>query len=408
MLMLSAFFSGMETAFVASNRLKLEIERKQNSRFDYIISIFTKHQGEYITTLLVGNNIALVVYSLNMSLIINLVGERYGLPMFTNSILVETIISTIIIIFVAEFIPKAVVRLNPNGYLKLFAWLVYLFYIVLYPISKLATFISSLIFRLFGLKINKDLKIKSFDKVDLEHLLEEVTEHEEQIDSENEIKILQNALDFSDLKVRDCMVPRVDVEAAEKQSSLKELTDRFLDTKYSRILIYNESIDNIIGYVNSKSLFASPKSIDEIINPIYFVPETLPARRLMGELIKRKMSLAVVIDEFGGTAGLVSLEDILEEIFGDIEDEHDTSDMVERVTAEGNYIFSGRLEVEYLNEKYDLGIDESESYDTLAGYIIMHYGGIPSSGETVIVDNMEIKVLKMSGSKLDLAQIKLL
>lgn len=406
-LIFSAFFSGMEIAFTSSNKLKLEIEKKSSKGYNYIINLFLKNPGQYITTILVGNNIALVLYSLSMSTLLNYVAGELGLESLQGSILLETIISTIVIIFIGEFIPKALFRNSPNFFLRIFALPVYLFYIILYPIAIFATWLSRGILRLFGLRIRSEHNIRGFDRIDLAHLLEETHENGEQEggENENEIKIFRNALDFSGLLVRECMVPRVDIEAIDILESIGELSERFVDTNYSRIFVYESSIDNIIGYVNSKSLFRDPTSIRDMLMELDYVPESMAAQKLLSAFIKKRRTVAVVIDEFGGTAGIVSMEDILEEIFGEIEDEHDEQDLVEKVTEKGEYILSGRLEVDYLNEKYSLGIPESDEYDTLAGYVIFYHEGIPNQGETVNIDNKEIKALKVSGSKLDLVRI---
>lgn len=407
-LLFSAFFSGMEIAFVTANKLKLEIERKQNRTFGHIAEIFVKRPGQYITTILVGNNIALVIYSLNMSLLLSFLLRSWGLVGFESSILLETVISTIVIIFTAEFLPKAVVKLNPNFYLRLFAIPVYIFYVVLYPLAKLTTWISVLLLKIAGLPLKPNHNIKSFDRVDLAHLLEESSDSENEHKNENEIKLFQNALDFPDLSVRDCMIPRVDMEAVDIDTSIKELTELFVKSQYSRIFVYDTTIDNIVGYVNSKSLFHEPETIRDVLKSVDFVPESLPTQKLLSGFIKKKSSVAVVVDEFGGTAGMVSMEDVLEEIFGEIEDEHDSQDLVEKHVARDEYIFSCRHEIEYLNDKYELGIPESDQYDTLAGYIIYNYEGIPSQGESITIDNKIIKILRMSASKLELARVKII
>ncbi|MCD7970015.1 MAG: hemolysin family protein [Alistipes sp.] len=404
-LVFSAFFSGMEIAFVSSNKLKLEIEKKKSRSYNHIIDVFLKDPGQYITTILVGNNIALVIYSMSMSTLLNHLAARYGIDTGQSSVLVETLISTVVIIFTAEFVPKAMFRGNPNFFLKLFAVPVYLFYLILYPIAKFTTWLAQIILRLFGLNVRPGQTIKGFDRVDLEHLLEESNPNEQQESEENEIKLLRNALDFSDLLVRDCMVHRVDIEAVDILCSIEELTRKFIDTHYSRIFVYDGSIDNIIGYVNTKSLFTSPASIQEVLMDVDFVPESLSAQKLLSKLIKNKRAIAVVIDEYGGTAGIVSMEDVLEEIFGEIEDEHDAPDLVEKVTPSGEYILSCRLEVDYLNQKYALGIPESDEYDTLAGYIIYFYESIPARGELITRDGLEIRILRTNGSKLELARI---
>lgn len=405
-LILSAFFSGMEIAFVSANKLKLEIDKKQGGAFNRIVDIFVRRPGQYITTILVGNNISLVVYSLFMTRLFHLVAARHGIPVGDGSIILETIVSTLIIIFTAEYTPKAIVKLNPNFYLRIFVVPIYVCYILLYPIARFSTLLSMGLLRLAGLPVRRDQGIRGFDRVDLEHLVEESTESETGPD--NDIRIFQNALDFPDLRVRDCMVPRVDVEAVDVAETIDELADKFIESKYSRIFVWEGSIDNIIGYVNSKSLFRNPTTIREIIKEVLYVTETMPLQKLLHEFIRRKSSLAVVIDEFGGTAGIISLEDILEEIFGEIDDEHDTPDLVEKVIGDREYVFSCRLEVEYLNEKYDLRIEESEEYDTLAGYIIYHEQGIPPVGTTITIDNKSIKILKSSSSRLELARVRIL
>lgn len=405
-LLLSAFFSGMEIAFTSSNKLKLEIDRKQSGVFGRIADIFVNNPGQYITTMLVGNNIVLVLYSLNMTLIIRWIAGRWGIDLGTGtwSVLAESLISTVVIIFAGEFTPKAIVKLKPNFYMKVFAVPIYLFYLLLYPIAKFATWISFGLLRLAGIRVKEGDGIKSFEKVDLENLLEENTEA--QSAQENEIRIFQNALDFSDILVRDCMVPRVDVEAVDVHSTVDEIYGRFIESQYSRIFAWEGSIDNIIGYVNIKSLFRNPRTLKDCLIKVRYVPETMPAERLLEEFTKNRTSVAVVIDEFGGTAGIISLEDVLEEIFGEIDDEHDVPELVEKETGENEYIFSSRLEVKYLNDKYGLGIEESDEYETLAGYIIYNQDGIPPEGSEVHIGDKLIRILKSSSSRIELVEVK--
>ena len=328
-LILSAFFSGMEIAFLSSNKLKLEIERKRSRLFGYIAGLFAKYPGQYITTILVGNNVALVVYSLQMSVLIQAGLHAAGIsPGDGGSYLIETLVSTAIILFAAEFVPKAVVRLNPNFYYRSFALPVYFFYLLFYPVAKLTTLVSVGILKMAGLPLRRDQSISTFDREDLAHLLDEAAEDSEQTQNEKDIRLFQNALDFSDLLVRDCMVPRVDIEAVEQGCSVEEATRQFIDTQFSRLPVYRDNIDNIVGYINTKSLFRYPRSIGEILNKIDYVPESMPAQKLLTLFIRSRHSIAVVIDEFGGTAGMVTIEDILEEIFGEIEDEHDSQDLV--------------------------------------------------------------------------------
>lgn len=407
MLLLSAFFSGMEIAFLSKNRLREEIDRKQSGVFDFVAHIFEKHPGQYITTILVGNNICLVIYSLYMSILLRLLAEFAGWESIAQggSVLLETIISTVIILFCGEYLPKSIVKKNPNFYYQLFSSILYIFYILLYPIALFTTFISYAILRLFGRKKSGEQIDYTFNREDLVNLVdgEDVELQEEE---EEEIKLFQNALDFADLRVRDCMVSRVDVEAVEFTTSIEDLTARFVESKFSRIFVWQESIDSIIGYVNSKSLFTRPTSIDQVLMKVDYVAETLPLQTLLQNFIKRKSSVAVVIDEFGGTAGIISMEDVLEQIFGEIEDEHDVQETIEKQTGEGEYVLSCRLDVDYLNEQYELGIEESDEYDTLAGYILYNYEGIPSAGTIITTDTLEIKILRSTRARLELARVR--
>ena len=398
MLMFSAFFSGMEIAFLGRNRLREEIDRKQNPLFNRIADIFSHNTGNYITTILVGNNIALVIYSMSMS---SLLGQVFNI----ENALLQTIISTIVVIFIGEYIPKSVVRNNPNFYYTFFAPIMYLIYIILYPISRLTTFISYALIRLTGKRMEQRDEPTEFNRDDLASLVEAENIDVQQEDEED-IRLFQNALDFADLRVRDCMVQRVDVEAVDLETtSIEELTQRFIDTHYSRIFIWHDTIDNIIGYVNSKSLFENPKSISDILIKTIYVAETMPLQAMLETFTKRRASIAVVIDEFGGTAGIISLEDVLEQIFGEIEDEHDVQELVERQIDEKEWELSARLEVEYLNEKYNLGIAESDEYDTLAGYIITEHGGIPQEGEELRIEGYKIDILRREQSRLDMVRL---
>ncbi len=407
MLLLSAFFSGMEIAFLNKNRLKLEIDRKQSRMFNYIADLFSRNQGQYITTILVGNNITLVIYSMCMSQLIRGVAYLLGWQSIYSegSFLLETIIPTIIVIFVAEYIPKSIIRTNPNFYYRFFAPIIFVFYLLLYPIARFTTLLSYGLLRLFGRTPAEAEKQTEFDRSDLESLLD-ANNMETDDDTEAEIKMFQNALDFADLRVRDCMVSRVDMEAVDiEDTTIESLTKHFVDSKYSRIFVWKDSIDNIIGYVNSKSLFTSPKSIEQVLMKVDYVAETMPLQDMLTQFIKQKSNIAVVIDEFGGTAGIISLEDVLEQIFGEIEDEHDVEDMVEKQVAENEYVFSCRLEVDYLNEKYGLNIAESEEYDTLAGYIIYRYKELPTAGTQMEFDGLKIKILRTTRSRIELARV---
>lgn len=408
MLLLSAFFSGMEIAFTSKNRLKLEIDRKQSRMFDFIAERFARHPGQYITTILVGNNIALVIYSLYMSVLLRSLFRLAGWTSIADegSVAIETVLSTLIILFAAEFLPKSIFRASPNFYYRLFAPVIYFFYIVLYPVARLTTLLSHLILRIAGRRVDVLRPDPVFNREDLAALLE-ANAPEQHADPDNELKIFQNALDFADLRVRDCMVPRVDVEAVDvEESSIEALTERFVETQYSRIFVWRKTIDNIIGYVNSKSLFTRPARIEDVLMEVSFVPETMPLQAVLQNFIRHRSNVAVVIDEFGGTAGIISLEDVLEQIFGEIEDEHDVQELTEKQLSDDEYVFSCRLEVKYLNEKYGLGIEESREYDTLAGFIIYHYEGIPAAGEQLTAGPLQIRILRTTRSRVELARIK--
>jgi len=399
MLLFSAFFSGMEIAFLGRNRLREEIDRKQNPMFDHIADIFQRKSSDYITTILVGNNIALVIYSMFMS---TLLSQAFAI----DNALAQTILSTVVIIFIGEYIPKSVFKHNPNFYYTLFSPIIFAIYLILYPITRFTTLLSYLLLRLTGQRVEPREEQTEFNRDDLAQLVE-ADNVEVQSEDEEDIRLFQNALDFADLRVRDCMVQRVDVEAVDLETtSIEELTQRFVETNFSRIFVWHDTIDNIIGYVNSKSLFESPKSISDILIKTIYVAETMPLQAMLETFTKRKASIAVVIDEFGGTAGIISLEDVLEQIFGEIEDEHDVQELVEREVEAGEWEFSARLEVEYLNEKYDLGIPESEEYDTLAGYLIAEYGGIPHEGDEIRAGGYLMRILQREQSRLDLVKVK--
>lgn len=400
-LLFSAFFSGMEIAFLSSNKLKLEIDKKQNPLFKRIADLFTGNPADYITTILIGNNIALVVYSLQMTVLLGMLLKG------GNSVLTDTFISTLVIIFAAEFLPKAVVKSNPNFYFRHFSYPVYVFYLLFYPLSRLATGLSGLLLRLFGIRLRRRTNPLTFNKFDLADLVNDSTEDEPDAETDNDIRIFQNALEFSDIRVRDCMVRRVDIEAIDIEASTQELRKLFVETHFSRIPVYEGSIDTVVGYVTNKELFRNPGSIRDMLLKIAYVPETMPAQKLLASFIKSKRSIAVVLDEFGVTAGMITIEDILEEIFGEIEDEYDENDLIEKRISDSEYVLSGRLEVEDLNGKYGLGIPESEEYDTLAGFIIYTHGGFPKTGERIEAGRFRFHILKMSASKIELVKLSL-
>jgi CBS domain containing-hemolysin-like protein len=410
-ILFSAFFSGMEIAFVSANKLRIEIDRKQKKVFAGIVSFFTKRPSRFIATMLVGNNIALVIYGISFAMLLeeplkNLLGGNSNAVL----LLVQTLISTLIILLTAEFLPKTLFRLNPNNSLRLLSVPIMVFYVILYPITLLTISISNFTMK-YLLRVRPDTKSAEpvFSKVDLGHFLTTV-QPEQTTDSEEieDLKIFKNALEFSSLKVRDCMIPRTDVIALEIEASLGDLTERFIETGLSRILIYEDTIDHVIGYVNSKNLYRKPDKIKSQLKPIQIVPETLSVNKLLTGFIKEGKSIALVVDEFGGTSGIITTEDIIEEIFGEIEDEHDTSDLVEKLLEENRYLLSGRHEIDYLNDKYFLAIPESEEYDTLAGYIIYHYENIPEKETTVALDNFLITITDVSSNRIEEVELKVI
>ncbi len=406
-LLLSAFFSGMEIAFFSSNKLRIELDKKHGTFGSGIISTFTSNPGKYITTMLIGNNIALVIYGIFMAILL----EPFILN-FTNSdaamLILQTILSTLIILVVAEFLPKAVVMLNPNGALSFFAVPIFFFYVLFYPVSQFISWLSTMFLKgIFKTDPSNQQKARIFGALDLNFLIKESQEEPDEKEAENnEMKLFQNALSFSNVKLRDCLVPRAEIVALEKNSSVEELKQKFIETGYSKILIYNESIDNILGYATSKSLFKNPKNIASQLISVSFVPETMPANKLLREFIQEQKNLAVVVDEFGGIAGMVTIEDLIEEIIGEIIDEHDSIDLIEKCTGENEYIFSGRMEIDYLNEHYGLNLPESNEYETLAGLIYYLHESIPKINARIRYNNFEFKILKVSKTKIDLVAVR--
>ncbi len=404
----SAFFSGMEIAFFSADKLRLELDKGKHRINGKIISIFDRHPGQYIATLLVGNNIALVVYSLAFASMMNPFFERINADESINIIL-QTIISTLIILIVAEFIPKAIFRINPNLALNFFALPVALFYYLFYPVTKFATGLSKLVLKyLFNVKIEQKKEDRVFGRIDLNNLLYEMdgvkSSSSQKIDSE--IKLFQNALDFSKLKIRDCMVPRTEIVMIEVNEEMDNLSQKFIETGYSKIMIYQDNSDNIIGYVHSSDLFHQPSTIKSCIRTVSFVPETMEASKLLSILLREHKSTAIVVDEFGGTAGMITTEDILEEIFGEIEDEHDTPDLIEKVLGDNHYIFSGRTSISYLNEKYDLKLDEDDNYETLAGFLLYHHSSFPKYNTVLMIEGFEFKILRSTRTKIELVEMK--
>lgn len=408
MLALSAFFSGMEIAFVAANKLRMELDKSKNTATSRIINIFTTHPSHYISTMLVGNNIALVVYGIMMAKIL-----EPTIALWVDSELlimtIQTLFSTLLILFTAEFLPKTLFRLNPNFSLNFFAVPVMFFYVIFYPITVVTMMFSkNIISRVLNTDITEEAESRAFGKVDLDHLVQEGQGGQVVEEDEHNMKLFRNALDFSNVKLRECFVPRTEIEAMEIGGEIQELTQRFIETGYSRIMIYKESIDNIIGYVHSSVLFRNPQSIKAALSRVIIVPETMAAHKLLNLFTREQKSVAVVVDEFGGTSGMVTIEDIMEEIFGEIEDEHDNIDLVEEQLSETEFIFSGRIEIDYLNDKYKLELPESDDFETLNGFIIFNYESIPSINEIIRIDGFKIQIIEVSNTRIDKVKLTLI
>lgn len=403
----SAFFSGMEIAFVSSNRMLAEMDKERNGFTQRIISLFYAHPNGFVSTMLVGNNIALVIYGI-------LIARLFDNTIFAGmdagfTVPADTILSTLIVLFTGEFLPKTLFKANPNRLLAVFSPFAYICYVILWPISKFSTFLSKVILRVFGLKMDDESADDGFSKVDLDYLVQSSIDNaEKDSDINDEVKIFQNALDFSDTKVRDCMVPRTEIQAVDWDASLEELQQKFVESGNSKIVVYKEDIDHIEGYIHSSELFRSPKKWQDHIRTMPFVPETMQAQKLMKIFLQQKKTLGVVVDEFGGTSGLVSLEDIVEEIFGDIEDEHDSTKYVAKQTADGDYLLSARLEIDKVNEMFDLDLPESDEYMTIGGLILHEYQSFPKLNEVVKFDKYEFKIIKSTSRKIELVQLHIL
>ncbi|MDR0729602.1 MAG: hemolysin family protein [Prevotellaceae bacterium] len=406
-LLFSAFFSGMEIALLSANKLRIELDRKRNKWYTKIVGFFLHRTGEYISTMLMGNNIMLVVYGIAMAKLCDPLITAHITDASGGKLIIETLFATFVVLITAEFLPKLICRINPNGILKTFCWLAFVFYILLYPLSMFVTLLSRWTLRLFGIRLAVKRDRMLFNKADLMSLSNEVsgTEDDEN-EYEHDMEIFQNALDFSDVLVRECMVPRTDLVAVEEHDPFDALHQAFIRSRHSRILIYRGTIDKIIGYIHSKDLFTGRKSIRELLRPIHFVQETMPAHTLLAFFTKQKKALAVVVDQYGGTAGLVTVEDIIEEIFGEIHDEHDRDDIVDLPLSGTEFEFSGRIEVKYINKAYDLDIPESDDYETLAGYITHHHENIPKQGDILQFDRFRFLILKTSATKIDLVRLK--
>ena len=391
-MLFSAFFSGMEIAFVSSNRLLAEMDREKNGLSQKAISYFYQHPSNFVSTMLVGNNIALVIYGILFARIFD---TTLFAPLSDGMrVTADTLLSTFIVLFTGEFLPKTIFKNNPNTMLTVFAVPAWVCYVVLWPISRFATLLSKGLLRLVGIRMSKTGEEREFTKVDLDEIGEEV-------------KIFQNALDFSETKIRDCMVPRTEIDAVEDTASIEELKQVFIESGHSKIVVYHEDIDHIIGYIHSSDMFTASKTAicADLVREISFVPETMLASKLMKQLMQQKRSLAVVVDEFGGTSGLVSLEDIMEEITGEIEDEHDNTNLVAKQLSDHEYILSARQEIEKVNEMFDLDLPESDEYMTVGGLILHEYQSFPKLNEIVKIGHYEFKIVKNTATKIELVRL---
>ena len=401
---LSAFFSGMEIAFVSSNRLLAEMDTS-GSPSQRAISFFYRHPNNFVSTMLVGNNIALVIYGI-------LFAQIFDTTLFSSlgdgeRVTADTILSTVVVLFTGEFLPKTICKSNPNTMLSLFAIPAMIFYVILYPVSRFSTFLSRAMLLIMGVKMEKQKEGAGFTRVDLDYLVQSSIDNaKDDQEITDEVKIFHNALDFSDTKVRDCMVPRTEIEAVNVEDcTVEELRNRFIESGFSKIIVYKDDIDHIIGYIHSSEMFRNPDKWRDCIRTLPYVPETMAAKKLMHIFMQQKKSIGVVVDEFGGTSGLVSLEDIVEEIFGEIEDEHDVKSHVAKRVGDHEYLLSGRMEIDTLNEMFGLELPESDDYVTIAGFILHVYQKFPKVNETIQIENYTFKIVKVTATKIELVRM---
>lgn len=406
----SAFFSGMEIAFVSSNKLRIEIEKGKGLLSARLVSGFIHHPSRFIGAMLIGNNISLVIYGIAAAAILGPVLRNALPPALTSESIIlvfQTILSTTLILITAEFLPKILFRLNPNGLLNLFAMPVYLIYLILYPFMYFFLGLSELILRyLFGMKtgaVRYQFTAIDFD----EYIRDFYNPAAAQVDEATEMQMIQNVRDFHSTKVRECMVPRNEIIAVDDDIKIEELHNLFIETQHSKIPVYKQSIDNLTGYVHLYDLFGKPKDINTIVRPVIIVPETIAASKVLDMMISQRKSVAVVVDEFGGTAGMVTVEDLIEEIFGEIEDEFDVEELLVKKNSESEFILAGRLEIDYLNQEYSLALPQSDEYETLAGLILNHHQSIPEIREQILIDRFTFTILEASGSRIDKVMMKI-
>ena len=400
----SAFFSGMEIAFVSSNRMLAEMDKDRNGFTQRILTVFYNHPNGFVSTMLVGNNVVLVIYGI-------LIADFFDNTIFKGydaafTVTADTLLSTLIILFTGEFLPKTLFKSNPNRLLAIFSPLAYIFYIILWPISKFSTLLSFGLLRIFGVKNTNEEDEEGFSKVDLDYILQKSIDNaKNEEDVEDEVRIFQNALEFSDTKVRDCMVPRTEINAVEYNCPTDQLMQKFIESGNSKIIVYKEDIDHVVGYIHSLEMFRQIENWHDRIREILFIPETMSAQKLMQIFLQQKKSIGIVVDEFGGTSGRVSLEDIVEEIFGDIQDEHDNESYVAKQTEDGAYILSARLEIDKVNDMFNLQLPESDEYMTIGGLILHYYQSFPKVNEIVKIGKFQFKIIKNSATKIELVRL---
>ena len=405
-ILLSGLFSGSEIAYVQSSRVRMEIDATRGGFIDRILHLFSRHEDMFISTLLVGNNIMLVIYGITVSILINPVLER----LFNNNealvLICNTVLSTLLILITGEFLPKATFRINPNFTMRILSLPLFIIYIILYPVSLLISLISKGLMKMLHIKGEAPASgLLTIDQLD-DYIQRQLESQETRKGIENEVKIFRNAIDFKDTQIADCMIPRNEIVAVGLEStSRKDLLQKFIATGLSKIEVYKEDIDDIVGYIHIDELFKPDSDWKEHLKPVIFTPETMLANKMMRRMLAQKKSLVIVVDEFGGTAGLATLEDLVEEIFGEIEDEHDKKTLVARQVGPDSFEFSGRAEIEYINEKFQLGIRESDDYHTIAGYILENLEALPKQGDSFRLDNLQFRVLKMSASRILLLSV---
>lgn len=403
-LLFSAMFSGLEIAFISSNKLRFELDKKQQNITSSILSIFYQHPQQYISTMLMGNNICLVIYGMLMSKVL----DSFLAPL-NNAVIItllQTVIAGTIVLITGEFIPKALFRVNPNLWMRLFSFPLFVFYVLSFPLSRFTTWLAIVILKIFRVEISQNIQENVFSRVDLNYLIQESFDnHDNKTELETEVKIFQNALDFSKVKLRDCFVPRTEIVALDVNSDVELLKQTFIETGLSKIAIFKVNIDNIIGYIHSSEIFAHRNEWQEYIKPIPIVPENMSAQKLMKLLMSQKRSIALVVDEFGGTAGIITMEDIIEEIFGEIEDEHDKRGYVAEKISENEYHFSGRMEVETINSKFELSIPESDAYDTIAGFILHHHQHFPKLNEVIHIQDLTLKCVSVTNNRIEMVKL---